>query len=65
MDDVKRFGEIHKGHEQILFIFATFFLYLPCDEDHVHSASVFPKTTLRFWQQVFSDGIYKPVKDDF
>lgn len=65
VDGVECLGKIHKGHEQILFLFTTFFLQLPRSEDHVHCASVFPESTLGLWQQVFSDALDEPVEHDF
>lgn len=64
MDSVERPGGIHKGHEQVLFLFTTFFLQLLRDKDHVHCASIFPKSTLGHWQLLFSDARDKPMEHD-
>lgn len=52
---IKNFEKVHKGHEQVLFLFTAFFLQLACSEDHVHSASVLSEATQRFREEILSD----------
>lgn len=43
LHSVKGFGEIDKGHKQILVLFPALFLKLPGCEDHVDCTPVLPK----------------------
>lgn len=43
---VEGFGEVHKDHEQVLFLFTALFLQLVWTEDNVHHASVLSEAAL-------------------
>ena len=44
LDSVESFGEIDKGHKQVLMLFSAFLLQLSSCENHVHHAPALPET---------------------
>ena len=47
----KSFCKVDKGHVEVHILFLAFLLKLSCCEDHVYCSSVFPESTLAFWQE--------------
>ena len=48
---VECFCEIDISGIKVHVLFLTFFLQLPCGEDHVCGPSVFPEATLALWEE--------------